>query len=101
MILPRKNIKNTPIATSDRIVSLDIIRGFALFGILLVNMPLFQTPKLIEDLYMITPSMSSTDSFLRMLLDVFVEAKFFTIFSFLFGFSFYIFMKQSDENKYN
>lgn len=98
MILPRKH---TPIATSDRIVSLDIIRGFALFGILLVNMPLFQTPKLIEDLYMITPSMSSTDSFLRMLLDVFVEAKFFTIFSFLFGISFYIFMKRAEEKQDN
>ena len=98
MILPRKH---TPIATSDRIVSLDIIRGFALFGILLVNMPLFQTPKLIEDLYMITPSMSSTDSFLRMLLDVFVEAKFFTIFSFLFGISFYIFIKRAEEKQDN
>ncbi|MEI3611513.1 DUF418 domain-containing protein [Pseudogracilibacillus sp. SO30301A] len=90
--------KSSPISTKERIESLDIIRGFALFGILFVNMPLFQSPKLIKDLYMMSPELSPNDQFLRMLLDVLVEAKFFTIFSFLFGVGFYIFMERA-ENK--
>ncbi|WP_368654170.1 DUF418 domain-containing protein [Ornithinibacillus sp. 4-3] len=87
--------ESSPISTKERIESLDIIRGIALFGILLVNMPLFQSPQLIADLYMMSPELSSSDQFLRMLLDVFVETKFFTIFSFLFGVGFYIFMERA------
>ncbi len=33
-----------PTTASERIVTLDIIRAFALFGILLVNMRFFSTP---------------------------------------------------------
>ncbi len=91
------HLDTSPISSRDRIVSLDIIRGFALFGILFVNMPLFQSPKLIFELYMVSPELSSNDQFIRMLLDVFVETKFFTIFSFLFGIGFYIFMKRAEE----
>lgn len=87
--------ESSPLSTKERIESLDIIRGIALFGILLVNMPLFQSPQLIADLYMMSPELSSSDQFLRMLLDVFVETKFFTIFSFLFGVGFYIFMERA------
>lgn len=87
--------ESSPISTKERIESLDIIRGIALFGILLVNMPLFQSPQLIADIYMMSPELSSSDQFLRMLLDVFVETKFFTIFSFLFGVGFYIFMERA------
>ncbi|MCM3560949.1 hypothetical protein M4D57_20505 [Brevibacillus borstelensis] len=32
-----------PIAKRDRIFSIDIVRGIALFGILIVNMPSFLT----------------------------------------------------------
>ncbi|MEJ8777377.1 DUF418 domain-containing protein [Pseudogracilibacillus sp. ICA-222130] len=89
--------ESSPISSNERIVSLDIIRGFALFGILLVNMPLFQTPKLVEELYMISPELSGIDQFARMMLDVFVETKFFAIFSILFGIGFYIFMQRAEE----
>ncbi|WP_413376938.1 DUF418 domain-containing protein [Alkalihalobacillus sp. 1P02AB] len=82
---------------NTRIDSLDIIRGIALFGILLVNMPLFQTPKLIADLNFVTFPLSTTDQWLRILLDVFIETKFFSIFSILFGLGFYIFMKNGEE----
>ena len=33
-----------PVAQSERIVTLDIIRGIAILGILLMNMPMFSTP---------------------------------------------------------
>lgn len=89
--------ESSPISSNERIISLDIIRGFALFGILLVNMPLFQTPKLVEELYMISPELSGIDQFARIILDVFVETKFFAIFSILFGIGFYIFMQRAEE----
>lgn len=94
----KSNISDSsPISTNERLVSLDIIRGFALFGILLVNMPLFQTPKLVEELYLISPELSPIDQFVRLVLDVFIETKFFAIFSILFGVGFYIFMKRAEE----
>lgn len=88
--------ESSPMSSNERIISLDIIRGFALFGILLVNMPLFQTPKLVEELYMISPELSGIDQFARIILDVFVETKFFAIFSILFGIGFYIFMQKAE-----
>lgn len=89
---------SSPIPSQERIDSLDIIRGFALFGIFLVNIPLFQYPKLIADTYMFSYEFSSIDQWIRMFFDVFIEAKFFTIFSFLFGLGFYIFMSRAEES---
>lgn len=40
-----------PISSNERIVSIDIIRGIALLGILLVNMPALFKPGLIIDMY--------------------------------------------------
>src|SRR5699024_7729027 len=64
-------------------------------------MPLFQGPRLIEEQYAITPELGTVDQFLRMLLDVFIETKFFAIFSLLFGVGFYIFMKRAEEKGRN
>jgi len=99
--LKSNSLESSPVPTSERIASLDIIRGFALFGILFVNMPLFQGPRLIEEQYAITPELGTVDQFLRMLLDVFIETKFFAIFSLLFGVGFYIFMKRAEEKGRN
>ena len=73
-----------------RFVVLDALRGFALFGIILANFPefslwTFQTPEALEQL----PS-PAIDRVLRFLLYVFVDGKFYTIFSILFGIGFCI-----------
>ncbi|MCM3490584.1 DUF418 domain-containing protein [Alkalihalophilus marmarensis] len=86
-----------PVSHNERLVSLDIIRGFALFGIIFVNMPLFQSPQLVADLYMISQPLVETDKWIRVFLDVFIENKFFSIFSFLFGLGFYIFMNRAQK----
>ncbi|GAE27799.1 membrane protein [Halalkalibacter wakoensis JCM 9140] len=59
-------------------------------------MPLFQSPQLIADMYMIPQQLSESDKWIRIFLDVFIENKFFTIFSFLFGLGFYIFMNRAE-----
>ena len=86
-------MKSAPISKQERIVSLDIIRGFALLGIFLVNMPAFHSPA-----FMIShPDYTGMDYWLDLLLQMFVQNKFYTIFSFLFGLGFYIFMSRAQQ----
>lgn len=73
-----------------RYVVLDALRGFALVGIILANFPefslwTFQSPEALSLL-----PMPALDRALRFLLYVFVDGKFYTIFSILFGIGFSI-----------
>ncbi len=83
----------------ERIVSVDIIRGFALIGIFLVNLPTMHSPVFIQGQLGMPPVYEGADRVLRILLDLFVQAKFYTIFSFLFGFGFYIFMSRAEARR--
>ncbi len=84
--------------TADRIVAIDALRGFALFGIFFAHMIMWYAggPLPQEYYQRYTDAGSIAASVIYMLL---VNAKFFAIFSFLFGLSFYIQM-QSLEKKY-
>ncbi|WP_221567435.1 DUF418 domain-containing protein [Alkalihalobacillus sp. TS-13] len=84
----------TPISTHQRIATIDIIRGFALLGIFLVNMPALSAPALMYDLYSVHPTYEGIDRWVRLLFDLFIQAKFYPMFSFLFGFGFYIFLSR-------
>lgn len=89
-------MKNS-IDTRNRIIIIDIIRGFALFGVLVVNMTLFKS----TDFYVAkapTDFFSSIDRIVAWIINIFFSGNFYTIFSFLFGLSFYIFMDRV-ENK--
>ncbi|KOS64685.1 DUF418 domain-containing protein [Lysinibacillus agricola] len=83
-----------PIELNKRIDTLDYLRGFALLGIILVNIP---------GLLRMEPPNTSVDITYNRFLTLFVEGKFFTIFSFLFGVGFYIFISRAmakHENAY-
>ena len=75
-----------PIAGSERIQALDIVRGFALFGVLMLNMLAFSGPFNEYDPWVV----SSTwwDRAAELGIRVFGEAAFYSIFSFLFGLGF-------------
>ena len=90
-----------PVAVKERIAVLDIIRGFALFGVLLVNMVminqllmefntdmdvLFQPARL-------APSPASTTAWI---VQVLFLGKFYTIFAFLFGLGFHLFLNRGE-----
>ncbi|MGK0700283.1 DUF418 domain-containing protein [Priestia flexa] len=90
-------MKGSPIKPSERIITLDVIRGFALLGILLVNMPAFHSPDFIHQLYAIDVGYEGLDAIIYAFLQLFVQVKFFTIFSFLFGVGFYLFMKRAES----
>lgn len=79
-----------PIAPRDsyRVTALDALRGFALCGIILVNIPqLMEMPK--ASLAGGVPEKYGIPA----VLDLLVETRFFPIFSFLFGLSFAIFLE--------
>lgn len=79
------------VTIQERIHSIDIIRGFAIFGIFFVN---FATMLGIEPI--IGRSYVGLDAFFRFMYDLFFQMKFYTIFSFLFGLGFYIFMNRAE-----
>jgi uncharacterized protein len=69
-----------PVAPASRIVEVDIVRGFALFGVLLVNMYGFGADSIAWN--------SPTDQLVFAIMHVFFESKSWTLFSMLFGFGF-------------
>lgn len=73
-----------PVQQSERIQIVDILRGFALFGILLVNMPLFNRP-FQTILFPADPSAPWFDRAAEWLIHFLGEGKFYSMFSLLFG----------------
>ncbi len=80
------------ISQGERIHSIDIIRGIAVLGIFLVNWPIIAG----VDSRDITGIYEGIDSYIRLFYDMFIQTKFYTIFSFLFGLGFYIFMNRAE-----
>ncbi|KXH80114.1 MULTISPECIES: DUF418 domain-containing protein [Bacillus] len=71
----------------NRIDILDYLRGFALLGIVLLNiLPLLSVEE---------PKLNTLDFSYQKFLFLFIEGKFFTIFSFFFGVGFYFFMTRA------
>jgi uncharacterized protein len=77
-----------PVAPDSRIVEIDMVRGFALFGVLLVNMYGFGADS-------ITWS-SASDKLAFAIMHVFFESKSWTLFSMLFGFGFAMQLERAD-----
>ncbi|MBM7659810.1 uncharacterized protein JOC85_000577 [Bacillus mesophilus] len=85
-------LNTNPISDHERMQSIDVIRGFAILGIFLVNMSSFHSPAL----YLGTlDHESALDSWITSLIDIFAQASFYTLFSFLFGFGMIIFLDRA------
>ena len=74
-----------PVQPEERIQSLDALRGFALFGVLLINMISFTGPL---ERMMTGQWPGAPHPVLAGLVSVLVEGKFYCLFSFLFGYGF-------------
>lgn len=87
----------TPVQVSERITLVDVLRGLAVLGIFLVNVP--------EILKMEASSVlrvyEGVDSVIKLLYDLLIKTKFYSIFSFLFGFGFWIFMSRAEAGRKN
>jgi len=85
-----------PISAAERIEVIDILRGMALFGILAANIRGFAGPAVAYFNPLLVWS-SMPDRFAQAFIDVFVQGKFITIFSFLFGLGFAVQLTRADE----
>ncbi|WP_194756127.1 DUF418 domain-containing protein [Aliidiomarina indica] len=84
----------TPVQTTERMHVLDILRGFALFGILMMNIEYFQRP--MQAIMMgLDQSQTGIDYVVGLFVYVFIQGKFYTLFSLLFGIGFVIFLDRA------
>jgi len=83
---------NHSVMEKDRIVSLDIIRGIAILAIFFVNIPSMLG---IENRYLFR-AYDGMDAIVRLIYDLLIQTKFYSIFAFLFGIGFYLFMSRAE-----
>lgn len=84
-----------PVGAHERIAVIDILRGFALLGILLMNMEAFSGP-LDLSFTGIDPHWHGADYWADAAIYVLVQGKFFTVFSLLFGAGFSVMAQRAD-----
>jgi uncharacterized protein len=84
-----------PVSSADRILYIDMLRGMALFGILAANMRGLDAPSLVYG--NIRPLFHGTaDLIAQGFIDIFIQAKFVTLFSFLFGLGFAVQLSRAE-----
>ncbi len=85
-----------PVARTERIQALDVVRGVALIGILLMNIEFFNRP--ISDLSSgMVPGQSGADLYFSYFVMYFVTGKFWTMFSLLFGMGFAVMLMRAES----
>jgi len=87
-----------PIAAKERIEVLDVLRGFAIFGILLVNMAAYNSPLAILQWSDVEWWTGTADHLAEGLIFYLARGKFVTMFSFLFGLSFALFLLRAEAS---
>ena len=84
-----------PVPPAERIQALDVIRGFALIGILMMNIEYFNRPS--ADLGMgIAPGQTGANLWFSYFVMYFVTGKFWTMFSLLFGMGFGVMLMRAE-----
>jgi len=84
-----------PVTAAERIVLLDVLRGFALLGILLMNIEGFAGP-LNAALTGVDPALAGADRWADAFVYFFVQGKFYTLFSLLFGMGFAVMSSRAE-----
>ena len=84
-----------PVAEGERIADLDVVRGFALLGILLMNVEFFGRALADLDSGMV-PGTTGVDHWADWFVHVFVRGKFWTMFSLLFGMGFAVMLGRAE-----
>ena len=83
-----------PVGERERIEVMDVLRGFALLGILLMNIEAFVGP-VVEALGGVNPRFSGADRWVDAAIYVLVQGKFVTLFSLLFGMGFAVMLERA------
>src|SRR3954470_21733974 len=88
-----------PIQQKERIVIVDVLRGFALFGVLLGNFSSMLTNNVPQTI--IDAHATNIDRFLNEVHGIFIENKFMCLFSILFGYGFGVIMERLEKKNIN
>ncbi|HSM11271.1 MAG TPA: DUF418 domain-containing protein [Lysobacter sp.] len=83
-----------PVTARERIAAMDVLRGFALLGILLMNIEAFVGP-LFGAITGLDPALTGADRRVDGLIYILVQGKFYTLFSLLFGMGFAVMMARA------
>jgi uncharacterized protein len=86
-----------PVGARERVEVMDVLRGFALLGILLMNIEGFVGP-LMESVTGVNPRFSGADRGMDAAIYVLVQGKFITLFSLLFGMGFAVMLERSEAS---
>jgi uncharacterized membrane protein YeiB len=90
----------TPVRGNERIQALDVVRGFALIGIFLMNIEYFN--RALSSIELGLPAtMTGADWLAGWLIYNFVQGKFWTMFSFLFGMGFAVMLTRAERAERN
>lgn len=85
-----------PVAPAERVAALDVLRGVAIFGILIANMVVVSGYWFLEEAERAAMPTAALDGWVYLLAEIFIEAKFYSIFSLLFGIGFAIQLNRAD-----
>src|SRR5829696_140457 len=85
----------SPVSSGERLEILDVLRGLAVGGILIGNMQWFSGYGMLPEA--LAAQSSFADRIIHFLVHFFVEGKFYSIFSFLFGFGFALQIARAEE----
>src|SRR5262252_2645994 len=86
---------SAPIAPEERIQVIDILRGFALLGILMVNMAFYSQPIVVP--FLEEPAGGNgTDRMAADAIQFLAEGKFYSLFSMLFGIGLFVQMTRAE-----
>src|SRR5690349_4807334 len=84
-----------PVSVAERMEVLDVLRGIAIYGILLVNISALSGSEFLTPAQHSALPLSRADSVLGFLLEWLVAQKFYSLFSFLFGVGFAVFVSRA------
>ncbi len=93
--------KSNPVTSSERYPILDILRGVALFGICLANYPEFSLYTFQKSEVTAAMPTAGIDNVIKYLQYIFIDGKFYTIFSLLFGIGFSIILSNARRKNKN
>ncbi len=90
-----------PVTVNERITSLDVLRGVAVLGILLMNIVAFSMVSSAYDLPTVYGDLQGVDWWTWLALHYFADTKFMSIFSILFGAGVCIFMERASSKEHS
>ena len=89
-----EQVSLAPVTGADRIQALDVVRGFALLGILLMNIEGMAGP-LMASMTGLDPQLTGADRWVDGAIYLLVQGKFYPLFSLLFGMGFAVMLARA------